>query len=61
MDPLPSINELYSLLIQEERQCSVGNNFDSYVESTTLVTKVSSSSDNHNNKGKEILPVVTVV
>ena len=61
MDPLPSINELYSLLIQEERQCSVGNNFDSYVESTTLVTKVSSSSDNHNNKGKEIPPVVTVV
>ena len=52
MDPLPSINELYSLLIQEERQCSVGNNFDSYVESTTLVTKVSSSSDNRNNKGE---------
>ncbi|KAL4597736.1 hypothetical protein ACB092_11G010400 [Castanea dentata] len=50
MDPLPSINELYSLLIQEERQCSVGNNFDLYVESTTLVTKVSSSSDNHNTQ-----------
>ena len=50
MDPLPSINELYSLLIREERQCSVGNNFDPYVESTAKVTKVSYSPDNHNNK-----------
>ena len=26
MDPLPSINEVYSLLIQEERECSVEKN-----------------------------------
>ena len=55
MDPLPPINKVYSLLIQEERRCSVGNNSSPHVESSTPVTKVSSSSGNQNNnsKGKE--------
>ncbi|XP_075643712.1 uncharacterized protein LOC142614951 [Castanea sativa] len=56
MDPLPSINKVYSLLIQEERHCIVGNNSGLHVESSTLVTELSSSSGNKNNKnskGKE--------
>ncbi|XP_030963078.1 probable serine/threonine-protein kinase roco5 isoform X2 [Quercus lobata] len=53
MDPLPSINEVYSLLIQEERECSVKKNLDPHMESTTLVTKVSSSAGNNNNKNSE--------
>ncbi|XP_065626531.1 uncharacterized protein LOC112007227 isoform X2 [Quercus suber] len=55
MDPLPPINKVYSFLIQEERRCSVGNNSSPHVESSTPVTKVSSSSGNKNNnsKGKE--------
>ncbi|KAL0009540.1 hypothetical protein SO802_011042 [Lithocarpus litseifolius] len=55
MDPLPPINKVYSLLIQEERRCSVGNNSSPHAESSTPVTKVSSSSGNKNNNstGKE--------
>ncbi|KAL4597753.1 hypothetical protein ACB092_11G011500 [Castanea dentata] len=56
MDPLPSINKVYSLLIQEERHCIVGNNSGPHMESSTLVTELSSSSGNKNNKnskGKE--------
>ncbi|XP_030963039.1 uncharacterized protein LOC115984209 [Quercus lobata] len=55
MDPLPPINKVYSLLIQEERRCSVGNNSSPHVESSTPVTEESSSSGNQNNnsKGKE--------
>ena len=56
MDPLPSINKVYSLLIQEERHCIVGNNSGPHVESSTLVIELSSSSWNKNNKnskGKE--------
>ncbi|XP_065626430.1 putative proline-rich receptor-like protein kinase PERK11 isoform X2 [Quercus suber] len=58
MDPLPPINKVYSLLIQEERRCGVGNNSSPHVKSSTPVTKVSSSSGNKNNKnskGKEKL------
>ena len=44
MDPLPSVNKVYSLLIQEERHCIVGNNSGPHVESSTLVTELSSSS-----------------
>ena len=53
MDPLPSINEVYSLLIQEERECSLKKNLDPHMESTTLVTKVSSSAGNNNNKNSK--------
>ncbi|XP_075643351.1 uncharacterized protein LOC142614677 [Castanea sativa] len=53
MDPLPSINEVYSLLIQGERECSVEKNLDPHMESTTLVTKVSSSTGNNNNKNSK--------
>ena len=39
MDPLPSINKVYSLLIQEERQRNVGNNSNVHIESIALVVK----------------------
>ena len=41
MDPLPSINEVYSLLIQEERECSVEKNLD-----------LAGNNNNKNSKGK---------
>ena len=42
MEPLPSINKVYSSLIQEERQRNVGNS-NAYVESTALAVKGSNS------------------
>ena len=42
MEPLPSINKVYSLLIQEERQRNVGNS-NVHIESTALVVKGSNS------------------
>lgn len=39
MGPLPSINKVYCLLIQEERQRNVGNNTNVHIESTALVVK----------------------
>ena len=56
MEPLPFINKVYSLLIQEERQRNVGNS-NAHVESTALVVKGSNS--NHvffggkNSKSKD--------
>ena len=46
MDPLPPLNKVYSLLIQEERQRSivVGNSNGPFVESATLTTNVNSGS-----------------
>ncbi|KAL0009567.1 hypothetical protein SO802_011069 [Lithocarpus litseifolius] len=41
MDPLPSINEVYSFLIQEERECSVEKNLD-----------LAGNNNNKNSKGK---------
>ena len=41
MDPLPFINKVYSLLIQEERQRSVGHGNFVHIESTTLAVKSS--------------------
>ena len=38
MEPLPSINKVYSLLIQEERHRNVGNS-NGHIESTTLAMK----------------------
>ncbi|XP_030927833.1 uncharacterized protein LOC115954102 [Quercus lobata] len=38
MEPLPSINKVYSLLIHEERQSNVGNS-NAHVESTALAMK----------------------
>ena len=61
MEPLPSINKVYSLLIQEERQRNVGNS-NAHVESTTLAIKGSNSnpaffnsafSGGKNSKGKD--------
>ena len=37
MDPLPSVNKVHSLLVQEEMQRSI--NFDTRVESIALATK----------------------
>ena len=39
MDPLPSINRMYSLLIQDESQRSIGHSTGAYIESTALATK----------------------
>ena len=41
MDPLPSINRVYSLLIQDESQRSIGHSTGAYIESTALATKSS--------------------
>lgn len=58
MDPLLSINKVYSLLIQEEMQQVVSNGSISHVKSTTLVAKGQSFGSNSgsifngNNAGK---------
>ena len=51
MDPMPSINKVYSLLIQEERQRSVGHSNLFHVESTTLAVKGSNPNFNFNFSG----------
>ena len=54
MGPISSINKVYSLLIQEERQQNVGSYVAPHVESTSLVAKSSSGSKNKKNwKGKD--------
>ena len=66
MDPLPSINRVYSLLIQDESQRSIGHSTCAYIISTTLATKSStgtvgfgntygnnSGAKGNKNKGKE--------
>ena len=56
MEPLPSINKVYSLLIQEERQRRVGS-CNTYIESTALAVKgfnsISFFSGGKNSKGKD--------
>ena len=55
MEPLPSINKVYSLLIQEKRQRNVGNS-NAHVESTALAMKGSNFNPTFfggkNSKGK---------
>ena len=55
MEPLPSINKVYSLLIQEERQRHVGSS-NNHIESTALAVKGSNSTSvffgGKNSKGK---------
>ena len=66
MDPLPSINRVYSLLIQDESQRSIDHSIGAYIESTALATKSSagtvgfrntygnnSSAKGNKKKGKE--------
>ena len=57
MDPLPSLNKVYSLLIQEEVQRIVTSGASTRVESTILATKgqnfTTDSACNHNAKGKD--------
>ena len=47
-NPLPSVNKVYSLLIQEERQRSVGHGNFVHIESTTLAVKGSNPNFNSN-------------
>lgn len=49
IDPLPSINMVYSLLIQDESQRSIGHSTRAYVESTTLATKTFGNVGNGGN------------
>ena len=57
MDPLPSLNKVYVLLIQDEVQRTMTNGASTHVESTMLAAKgqnfSSKSTSNHNNKGKD--------
>nr|XP_023919079.1 uncharacterized protein LOC112030643 [Quercus suber] len=65
IDPLPSINKVYSLLIQDESQGAIGHSTGAYVKSTALATKASGGSSygggnasghvgkGNKNKGKE--------
>ncbi|XP_030950060.1 uncharacterized protein LOC115973965 [Quercus lobata] len=48
MEPLPTVNKAYSLLIQEERQRSVGIGNSVHIESTTLAVKGSDANSNPN-------------
>ena len=61
MEPVPSINKFYSLLIQEERQRRVGSS-NNHIESTALAMKGSNSTfilyGGKNSKGKD-RPVCT--
>ena len=53
MDPLPSLNKVCSLLIQEEKQRSIGigNSNGPFVKFSTLATKVSSGPGSSSNGG----------
>ena len=51
MEPLPTINKVYSLLIQEERKRSVGLGNYVHIESTTLAVKGSNVNFNSNFPG----------
>ncbi|XP_030943722.1 uncharacterized protein LOC115968456 [Quercus lobata] len=56
MDPIPSVEKLFSLLIQDEKQRSVGqgSNNGPFVESNALAAKgISIGSKNNKGKGKE--------
>ena len=61
MEPLPSINKVYCLLIQEERQRRVGSS-NTYIESIALAVKGYNSTSfffgGKNSKGKD-RPVCT--
>ena len=56
MDPIPSVEKVFSLLIQDKKQRSVGqgSNNGPFVESTALAAKGTSiGSKNNKGKGKE--------
>ena len=52
MDPIPSLNKVFSLLLQDEKQRQVGKRLN--IESSTLV--VSGSFAKGSNKGKSGRP-----
>ena len=56
IDPIPSVEKVFSLLIQDEKQRSIGqgSNNGPFVESTVLAAKGTSiGSKNKKDKGKE--------
>ena len=55
MDPIPSVEKVFSLLIQDEKQRSVGhgNNNGPFVESTTLAAKTMNFNSKTFKKTKE--------
>ena len=55
MDPIPSVDKVYSLLIQDEKQRSIrqGSNNGPFVESTALATKAIIHGSKTFKKGKE--------
>ena len=55
MDPIPSVDKVYSLLIQEEKQRSIGHgsNNGPFVESTALAAKAFMHGSKTFKKGKE--------
>ena len=67
MDPLPSLNKVYSLMIQEEIHRCVNNGFNAKVELAALIAKSQNFngntgvnySGNNGNKGKD-KPICTV-
>lgn len=58
MDPLPSLNKVYALLIQEEMQRTMTEDPSTHVESTILAAKTQNfttdSENNHNEKDRTI-------
>ena len=55
MDPIPFVEKVYSLLIQDEKQRSVGqgSNIGPFVESTALATKAMNLDSKTFKRGKE--------
>ena len=55
MDPIPSVEKVFSLLIQDEKQRSVrqGSNNGPFVESTALAAKTMNLDSKIFKKGKE--------
>ena len=55
MDPIPFVEKVYSLLIQDEKQRSVGqgSNIGPFVESTALVAKAMNLDSKTFKRGKE--------
>jgi len=59
MGPLPSVNRVYSLLIQDESQRSIGHSTGAYIGSTALATKSSVGAVGFGNT-MEIIQVLRV-
>ncbi|XP_028093464.1 uncharacterized protein LOC114293571 [Camellia sinensis] len=49
MDPFPTINRAYSLVLQHERQCDVSTGKQTHPEATTLAVRNNSNTNDHRN------------